>query len=219
MQRHSRWNHNIHYHPVILGALTPSCGRVLDVGCGEGMLAAELSRRADHVTALDLDAAAVASARAQSAAENVEYRVADVFTRDLPPASFDAVVSVAVLHHLGTARGLERMRELLRPGGTLAVVGLARPAYPRDLPWDVAGAVFSRLLRMARPYWDSAAPQLWPPPETFRETRRIAAGVLPGSRFRRHVLWRYSLVWRKPGAPGPAAPLPSDRPTDASAGS
>jgi 2-polyprenyl-3-methyl-5-hydroxy-6-metoxy-1,4-benzoquinol methylase len=34
-----RWNHNIHYHPVVLDALPPDCERVLDVGCGEGLLA------------------------------------------------------------------------------------------------------------------------------------------------------------------------------------
>lgn len=200
----SRWNHNIYYHSVVLGALPPSCRRVLDVGCGEGMLAVELSRAVEHVTAIDMDAAVVASARLGSAAENIDYLVADVFTHDLPLASFDAVVSVATLHHLGTARGLERMRELLRPGGTLAVVGLARATYPRDLPWDVAGAIASRLIRRGRPYWDSSAPKLWPPPETFQEVRRIAAAILPGCRYRRHLLWRFSLVWRKPTTTVPA---------------
>ena len=28
--------------------------------------------------------------------------------------------------------------------------------------------------------------------------RRIAAQELPGVRYRRHLLWRYSLVWTKP---------------------
>jgi hypothetical protein len=30
------------------------------------------------------------------------------------------------------------------------------------------------------------------------ETRRLARGVLPGVRYRRRLLWRYSLVWTKP---------------------
>lgn len=30
--------------------------------------------------------------------------------------------------------------------------------------------------------------------------RRIAAATVPGARFGRHLLWRYSLVWAKPGA-------------------
>jgi hypothetical protein len=28
--------------------------------------------------------------------------------------------------------------------------------------------------------------------------RKTAAWLLPGARYRRHLLWRYSLVWTKP---------------------
>jgi hypothetical protein len=31
-----------------------------------------------------------------------------------------------------------------------------------------------------------------------RQVRRMAAEALPGARYRRHVLWRYSLIWTKP---------------------
>ncbi|MFE0252568.1 class I SAM-dependent methyltransferase [Streptomyces sp. NPDC059010] len=30
------------------------------------------------------------------------------------------------------------------------------------------------------------------------EMRALAAEILPGSEYRRHLLWRYSIVWRKP---------------------
>jgi hypothetical protein len=36
---------------------------------------------------------------------------------------------------------LRRMAELLRPGLVLAILGLARSSYPRDLPRDAAAAV------------------------------------------------------------------------------
>ena len=29
--------------------------------------------------------------------------------------------------------------------------------------------------------------------------REAAPDLLPGARYRRHLLWRYSLLWRKPG--------------------
>jgi hypothetical protein len=41
-----RWNHNIHYWPLLLAAAPDPCDRALDVGCGEGMLAREVRRRA-----------------------------------------------------------------------------------------------------------------------------------------------------------------------------
>jgi hypothetical protein len=28
---------------------------------------------------------------------------------------------------------------------------------------------------------------------------RAAAAALPGFRYRRHLLWRYSLLWQRPG--------------------
>jgi len=33
---------------------------------------------------------------------------------------------------------------------------------------------------------------------TWREVRAEAARLLPGVRYRRHLLWRYSLRWQKP---------------------
>ncbi|HEU5008875.1 MAG TPA: hypothetical protein VFT67_18035 [Jatrophihabitantaceae bacterium] len=37
-------------------------------------------------------------------------------------------------------------------------------------------------------------------PHTYRQMRQLAEQVLPAVRFRRHLLWRYSLVWTKPPA-------------------
>ncbi len=58
-----RWNHNIQYHSLILQALPHDCVHVLDVGCGEGTLARELSSKVRHVTAIDLDAPTIELAR------------------------------------------------------------------------------------------------------------------------------------------------------------
>lgn len=93
---------------------------------------------------------------------------------------------------------LARMRALLRPGGTLVIVGLARSRRPVDLLLDVAGVVADRLYKRSRAYWDHSAPTVWPPPLTYGETRRIAEAELPGVRYRRHLLFRYSLCWNKP---------------------
>jgi hypothetical protein len=42
-------------------------------------------------------------------------------------------------------------------------------------------------------------PTVWPPPQTYAGTRRIAVEMLPGARYRRrHLLRRYSLSGRNP---------------------
>jgi hypothetical protein len=59
--------------------------------------------------------------------------------------------------------------------------------------------VVSRLvLGLVHSRWDHSAPQSWPPPLTYREMKALSADLLPGVRYRRHLLSRYSLVWRKP---------------------
>ena len=50
---------------------------------------------------------------------------------------------------------------------------------------------------MSKPCWEDAAPSL-AAPATFAEARRLAERVLPGVRYRRRLLFRYSLVWTKP---------------------
>ena len=65
---------------------------------------------------------------------NATYVLGDVLAPPFEPASFDLVTSVATLHHLDATAGLQRMAELLRPGGVLVVIGCARSTYPADLP-------------------------------------------------------------------------------------
>jgi len=46
--------------------------------------------------------------------------------------------SIAALHHMDATAALGRMRDLLRPGGVLTVVGPARGEYPAGLAADLA---------------------------------------------------------------------------------
>ncbi|WP_055549279.1 bifunctional 2-polyprenyl-6-hydroxyphenol methylase/3-demethylubiquinol 3-O-methyltransferase UbiG [Streptomyces sp. NBRC 110028] len=200
-----RWNHNIHYHPRILGAVPDGARRALDVGCGEGMLARELRRTVPDVTGIDLHADSIDQARAHPAdtgdadgSGDIDYVLGDFLTHPFEPASFDFIASVATLHHMDAAAGLVRMRELLRPGGVLAVVGLARDTMPRDLPYVLAGAAVGTVHRAVKGIWQHPSPIVWPPPVTYRQMRVLAAELLPGSAYRRHALFRYSVVWRKP---------------------
>jgi 2-polyprenyl-3-methyl-5-hydroxy-6-metoxy-1,4-benzoquinol methylase len=193
-----RWNHNIHYHPLVLSAIPAGCERALDVGCGEGMLARELRRVVPQVTAIDADGPIISAARQQDAGTGVEYLHGDFLSYEFEPASFGAIVCVATLHHVDATAALDRMRLLLRPGGTLVVVGLAASRYPADLPAELGGVLAHRWYKATRTYWEGTAPVIWPPPETYAGMRRIAQRMLPGVRYRRHLLWRYSLSWTKP---------------------
>jgi SAM-dependent methyltransferase len=177
--------------------LPAGCERALDVGCGEGILARKLRRHVPHVFAIDIDETSIALARQQDPAAEIDYLLGDFLTFPFRRDSFDFIVSVAALHHMDAAAALQRMRELLRPGGTLAVLGLPRSRYPLDLPRDAVATIGTRAHRLVKRHWESPAPTLWPPPHTLREIGALAEPLLPGARMRRHLLWRYSLIWTK----------------------
>ena len=190
------WNHNTFHHSVVLDALAPEATHALDVGCGEGFLARELAERVPHVIGLDPHEATLAAAAAM-AGPAVQYVVGDLRHHPFVPGSFDLVATIAALHHIDAEEGLARLAELVRPGGALVVVGLAR-AEPRDWPLDTVGVVESWVRKRRRPYREVAAPTVWPPPVTYAGMRELADRLLPGCTYRRHRMFRYSLTWTRP---------------------
>ena len=196
------WSHNIHHHPLVLDAVPDGAERALDVGCGTGLLVRRLGERLGTAVGIDRDAPSIERAR-EAGGDGVDYVLGDVLDHPFVPESFDLVATVATLHHMDAATGLARLRDLLRPGGALVVVGLARTRAPVDGAHDMAGFFATRWLRRTRTETPNPVPMVWPPPQTFGQVRRTAEQVLPGVRYRRHVLFRYSLTWTKP-ATGPA---------------
>lgn len=192
-----RWNHNIHYHPRLLDAVPQHAGSALDVGCGEGMFTRNLAEFVPTVVGIDTDRASIEQARAQAPHGDAQYIVGDFMTHPFADESFYVIASIATLHHLDAPAALTRMRNLLRPGGVIAILGLAGGAPLREMPFDLAATVTHRVLLRNRTYWEHPSPKVFHAP-SYAQMRRTAADVLPGSRFRRHLLWRYSLIWTKP---------------------
>jgi 2-polyprenyl-3-methyl-5-hydroxy-6-metoxy-1,4-benzoquinol methylase len=100
--------------------------RVLDIGCGMGdvtMLVAQLVGPQGSVTSIDVDQAAIATARNRASAvglDNATFRQADVSTfADIEP--FDAIVGRLVLEFLpDPGATIVHLCRLLRPGGIMA---------------------------------------------------------------------------------------------------
>lgn len=92
-------------------------GALLDAGCWTGFLADEASHRGWRVAGLEPSRFASDYARRTL---GLDVRTGDLFSCELEPGSFDAVVLADVLEHLADpGAALERIAALMRPGGAL----------------------------------------------------------------------------------------------------
>jgi SAM-dependent methyltransferase len=118
--------------------------RVLEVGSGLGILAAEVAVTAAGVDVIGIEFSA-AQIAASSPAPRVTFMQGDAHSLRFPDASFDLVYARYLLEHVSDPeRVLHQMRRVVRPGGRVAVcendVSLLRfdPPVPAfDHAWDV----------------------------------------------------------------------------------
>lgn len=202
------WGHNGHYHDFLARHVPAPCREALEIGCGTGAFSRLLAKASGRVLALDLSPNMIALAGEKSARfPNIDFEVADVLTRELPAGGFDCVATIATLHHLPIREVLPKLKRALRAGGVLLVLDLFQPAGLSDAFVSALAVPLSLGLRLFR------SGRLRPPREvrrawdehgrhdsylTLAQVREVCAEMLPGAAVTRHLLWRYSVVWKKP---------------------
>jgi ubiquinone/menaquinone biosynthesis C-methylase UbiE len=149
---------------VVDEALATSPATILDIGCGTGTLAVQLARRAPHARVIGLDGdpdiLTRATAKAHTAAVQIQLLNGLADTIPLEDASVDCAVSTLVFHHLAPdtkARAVAEIRRVLRPDGRLVITDYG---HPHD-PVMRAAFLYVQLL------------------DGFHSTRQHAAGKLP----------------------------------------
>jgi ubiquinone/menaquinone biosynthesis C-methylase UbiE len=204
------WDHNSHYHPFLLKQLPERLAEALEIGCGTGDLARLLAKRCERVLAVDLSPRMIEAARARSMEHpNIEYLVADAASCEFPSERFDCVASIATLHHLPLGPMLAKMRDALKPGGTLILLDLYQARTAADRLVGTLAVPASKAIRLAKTgslteRQSSESRRVWEEHgatdayTTLGEVRRACEMELGGANVRRYLLWRYTLVWRKP---------------------
>jgi len=201
------WDHNQHYHKFLEKQIPGSCARILEIGCGTEKLARKLALHAEQVLALDLSPEMVRIARDSSCDfSHIEFRVADAETIELPAAGFDCIVSAATLHHLPLKEMLIKLKALLKPGGVLVVLDLYKAATISDLLISLFAIPVNWFLTLIKTGLNPGSKEIEQAYKKhsghddllpFSLIRNIGSTVLPGSRVRRHLLWRYSIVYNR----------------------
>lgn len=103
--------------------------KLLDAGCGDGVLATKLAQLGARVTGLDPDERMLDGARARARSNSVDLDLVRgrVEALPFPDASFDRVVAVTVLCFVEDAdRAVAEMARVLKPGGRLVLGELGK---------------------------------------------------------------------------------------------
>jgi len=139
---------------------------------------------------------------------NSEFQVADALVWEFPPQHFDCIVSIATLHHLPLEEMLTKMKRALRVNGVLLVLDLYQESLAGAFT-TLAALPVSLILK----YLNTG--RFTEPPEVraawaehgkhdsylpLSQLRHHCQVLLPGVKIRKHLLWRYSLMWKKTAA-------------------
>ncbi|MBI5033781.1 MAG: methyltransferase domain-containing protein [Chloroflexi bacterium] len=106
----------------------PRGSQVLEAGCGVGAQTIILAQHSPqtHFTSIDISPLSLQVARtraSQHSISNVDFQVADIFNLPFETNRFDHIFVCFVLEHLRQpVEALMRLRQVLKPGGTITVI-------------------------------------------------------------------------------------------------
>lgn len=106
----------------------PAGSTVLEAGCGVGAQTVTIAAASPgaRFTSIDISPQSLAAAEArvrEAGLGNVAFRQADIFALPFQPESFDHVFVCFVLEHLrDPLSALDRLKAMLKPGGTITVI-------------------------------------------------------------------------------------------------
>lgn len=136
-----------HFHvrrQRVLELLPEQLGRVLDIGCGPGVMVEAVLERGGVFEGRDLSPEMVNEGRELfHDLPNVSFEVGDVEKLDLPDSSVDQVIAMAVIEYLRTPdKALSEIARVLRPGGTAIIT------VPKRLQIDKTTVALTRPFRL-----------------------------------------------------------------------
>ena len=201
------WNHNNYYHSFLIEQLPAQCKTAIDIGCGTGEFSRLLAERFESVIAIDLSPNSIEVAKQRSRPfSNLDFQVADICQWEFPTERFDAIVSISTLHHLPIENLLPKLKTALKPGGKLVILDLLEHESLGDRLSDCIAVPLNWLFQIHKNRHIQKSPEAAAAMRehlrtdeylTLSQARRIYTNSLKEVKLRKHLFWRYSVVWEK----------------------
>ena len=201
------WDHNQQYQKHLLSKINTTQGVALDIGCGTGEFTKKLSSLFSKVIGIDVSPKMIDEAKKRNNPSNVDFINVDVETYlKTTEEKYDLIISIATFHHLEYASVLNHIYDKLQSNGMLVILDL----YKIDTLYEYFLSFIAKILNpfaylIHRGTFSATREEkeLWRPHlqydkyTTLKEIRQIGNSVLGNVEIKRHLFWRYSLIYRK----------------------
>ena len=200
-----KWDHNQQYQKYLLKNIPKNCNFILDVGCGTGELTRKLALFGKEIIGIDVSENMLYEAEKRNNDDKIKYIKTSVENYlEETDKQFDIIISIAAMHHMDEEKVLKMMRNKLTEKGKILILDLYQNKTIMDYFLTIIAAILNPLimlimngrLRISKNEREAWAGHFqYDKYLTIIEIKNIAAKILGKVKIKRHLFWRYSLIY------------------------
>lgn len=123
---------HLHRYAIVLEMVKDK--NVLDIACGEGYGTNILSKKAKHITGVDIDQPTIEKAKNKYKSTNIEFVCSSALHTPFPDNNFELITCFETIEHLDNHSSfIKELKRILRPDGVLIISTPEKSVYS-DLP-------------------------------------------------------------------------------------
>ncbi len=204
-----KWSHNHFHYKYILDhieVLNPLC---LEIGCGKGELANQLTQKCQHIDAIDLSPGMIKQAKYNFGDNRkINFICGDISTIHLEECSYDLIISKDAAHHIDFEWLCNLVNRVLKVNGQFILIDFYQLTTFLDCINSFTSTVVDSVCNLVYngriSEYTKAEKEIWKRHEMndifmpFQNIKRISSQTLRSSTIDKTFFWRYILSWRKP---------------------